>query len=170
MKRRTKNRKEDLKKGYLSLLLRATGIAAAALVLFGVFWMLWPVQGQDMFPAARDGDLLLASRVKRVWRRGDIVVYQTEGQRRVGRIAAQGNDLVDITEDGTLMINHALQSEASIDPMPPDRGDFPFRVPEGCVYILGDNRTAGRDSRDFGPISTRAVVGKVIGLFRIRGF
>ena len=104
MKDRQRERKRKLKRGYLSLLRNATVAALTLVVLFGVLWMLWPVQGQDMFPAARDGDLLLASRLQRVWHRGDIVIYQAESERRVGRIAAKGNDRVDRTEDGGLIV------------------------------------------------------------------
>ena len=170
MKDRQRERKRKLKRGYFTLLRNVTVTALTLLVLFGVLWMLWPVQGQDMFPAARDGDLLLASRLQRVWHRGDIVIYQAERERRVGRIAAKGNDRVDRTEDGGLIVNGVLQDERGLEPLSSDRGDFPLEVPEGCIYIIGDNRNACRDSRDFGPVSARAVVGTVFGLLRIRGF
>ncbi len=121
MKDRQRERKRKLKRGYFTLLRNVTVTALTLLVLFGVLWMLWPVQGQDMFPAARDGDLLLASRLQRVWHRGDIVIYQAESERRVGRIAAKGNDRVDRTEDGGLIVNGVLQDERGLEPLSSDR-------------------------------------------------
>lgn len=170
MKDRPRDRKRKLKRGYFTLLRNAAVVALTLLVLFGLFWMLWPVQGQDMFPAARDGDLLLASRIQRVWHRGDIVIYRAESERRVGRIAAKGNDRVDRAENGSLMVNGTLQDDRGLEPLPSDRGEFPLEVPEGCVYIIGDNRSSCRDSRDFGPVSVQAVEGTVFGLLRVRGF
>ena len=38
--------------------------------------------------------------------------------------------------------------------------EFPFEVPEGCVFVMGDNRTDSRDSRIFGPIDEDQIVGR----------
>lgn len=160
----------ELRRGYLSLLLR---IAVLAAVLFAVFtWglLLWRVQDREMAPSVRDGDLLLALRPETERSRGDVVIYRAEGQRRVGRIAAIGNDAVEITEDGELTVNNAIQNEGIFYPTQTEVGRISLTVPEGSVYILGDYRTACRDSRDFGPVPKGNIEGKVIGLLRIRGF
>ena len=159
-----------LRRGYLSLLLRIAVLAAALGLFFSMVCMLWRVQGQDMVPAVRDGDLLLAWRMGKDFGRGDVVVYQAEGQRRVGRVAALGGDAVEITEDGKLLVNNAIQSESIYYPTQTEQGELSLSLPEGSLYILGDYRTACRDSRDFGPVPAESIEGKVIGLLRVRGF
>lgn len=47
--------------------------------------------------------------------------------------------------------------------------EYPYRVPEGHVFVLGDYRTNATDSRDFGPIPMKQVEGKVITILRRRG-
>lgn len=170
MKKQTAYDKQELKRGYLSLLCKLAVTAAVLLLFFSFVCLLWRVQGQEMFPAVRDGDLLLASRLDKQYSRGDVVIYEAEGQRRVGRIVARESDRLEITKDGNLTVNGAMQSEAVFYPTQAEQEDFSVQVPEGCVYILGDHRDACRDSRDFGPVPAEHVKGKVIGLLRIRGF
>ena len=170
MKKQTAYDKQELKRGYLSLLFKLAVTAAVLLLFFSFVCLLWRVQGQEMFPAVRDGDLLLASRLDKQYSRGDVVIYEAEGQRRVGRIVARESDRLEITKDGNLTVNGAMQSEAVFYPTQAEQEDFSVQVPEGCVYILGDHRDACRDSRDFGPVPTKRVKGKVIGLLRIRDF
>jgi signal peptidase I len=170
MKKQTAYDKQELKRGYLSLLFKLAVTAAVLVLFFSFVCLLWRVQGQEMFPAVRDGDLLLASRLDKQYSRGDVVIYEAEGQRRVGRIVARESDRLEITKDGNLTVNGAMQSEAVFYPTQAEQEDFSVQVPEGCVYILGDHRDACRDSRDFGPVPAEHVKGKVIGLLRIRGF
>ena len=160
--------KEKLKHGYLGLLRKIGLVAVVLAVLFGVVFRLWRAEGQEMYPAVRDGDLLLASRRNKLWQRGDVVIYQAEGKRRVGRIAAVGKDTLDVTESGHLLVNGAMQNEEVFYQTEMESKD-PILVPEDTVYILGDHRDACRDSRDFGPIPISDLEGKVIGLYRIRG-
>jgi signal peptidase I len=40
--------------------------------------------------------------------------------------------------------------------------DGTFTVPQGCIYVLGDNRNHSEDSRVFGPVKLENVVGKVV--------
>ena len=161
---------QNLKRGYLSLLYHVILTAAVLLLVFGFVFPLWRVQGQEMFPAIRDGDLLLTSRLDKLYSRGDVVLYEAEGQRHVGRIVARESDRLEITKDGNLTVNGAMQSETLFYPTETEQEEFSIRVSEGCVYILGDHRDACRDSRDFGPVPTKRVKGKVIGLLRIRDF
>lgn len=53
----------------LSLLTRLAAAAAALTVLLGVVLLVTQAEGQDMFPAVKDGDLLIAYRLQRRWRR-----------------------------------------------------------------------------------------------------
>ena len=160
----------DLRRGYLFLLLRLGLIAAAAYLLLRFVLLLWPVQGQEMFPAVHDGDLLMAARLEKDLNRGDVVIYQAEGRRRVGRIAAHEGDRVEITGDGTLLVNGALQNRDGACEAGTEEGTLSLAVPDGSLYILADAPEARGDSREFGPVPMEHVEGKVTGLLRIRGF
>ena len=87
-----------------------------------------------------------------------------------GRIIATGGDVVMMNEGGTLLVNGTPQSGEIMYPTYV-RGnlEYPYRVPDGCVYILGDYRTNTKDSRDFGAIPLGDVMGKVITILRRRG-
>ncbi len=161
-----------LRKGYLALARRVVLVAAMFWVLFGVVFMLTRVQGNEMFPAVKDGDLVLAYRLQQSCTKNDVVVYQADGITHIGRVLATGGDVVNITEDGTLMVNGTTQSGEILYPTYPDAAaglSYPYKVPDSSVFILADYRTNAADSRNFGAIPMRDVKGTVQALLRRRG-
>ena len=87
------------------------------------------------------------------------------------RVVAKGSDYVDMDEDGHLYVNGTVQSGEILYPTEPKTLlKYPFQVPEGYVFVLGDYRTQSSDSRDFGPLPEEAIKGKVITIVRRRGF
>ncbi len=161
-----------LRKGYLALARRVVLVAAMFWVLFGVVFMLARVQGNEMFPAVKDGDLVLAYRLQQSCTKNDVVVYQADGITHVGRVLALAGDVVNITEDGTLLVNGTTQSGEILYPTYPASAaglSYPYTVPEGSVFILADYRTNAADSRNFGAIPMRDVKGTVLALLRRRG-
>lgn len=161
-----------LRKGYLQLAQRVVLVGAMFWVLFGVVFMLARVQGNEMFPAVKDGDLVLAYRLQQSCTKNDVVVYQADGVTHVGRVLALAGDVVNITEDGTLLVNGTTQSGEILYPTYPASAaglSYPYTVPEGSVFILADYRTNAADSRNFGAIPMRDVKGTVLALLRRRG-
>lgn len=109
------------------------------------------VSGVSMLPTLRNGRRVLVS--KAYWLVGpleykDIVVLRDSGPTGyiIKRVAYMAGDKVDWkdTPDG-----HRLSSG-------------PFVVPEGQVFVLGDNRPESEDSRRFGPVPVTDVLGKVL--------
>ena len=87
-------------------------------------------------------------------------------------MVAQGGDTVNIDSQG-LIVNGAHQQEQGIVDETTQVADgvtFPLTVPEGSVFLLGDNRDEAVDSRIVGCVPAEQTLGKVIGLFRRRGF
>lgn len=141
----------------------------AVLVLTQVF-LVTQVEGNDMYPALRDGDLVIVYRLQSKFSRGDIVAYEVDGVRHFGRIVAQAGDMVNITESGTLLVNGQLESGEILFPTTSADGEeFTCKVESGCVFVLGDYRTQAEDSRHFGSIPLSDVEGKLITLLRRRG-
>ena len=152
-----------------SLVLRVAVLAALAWVLFTQVFVLTQASGNSMFPAIKDGDLLIGYRQQGTYAKNDVVLYRAGGKLRVGRILARENDLVNLDTSGTLVVNGSAQSGEILYPTyAKDALEYPYTVPEGCVFILGDYRTQSEDSRDFGAVPLTELEAKVITLLRRR--
>lgn len=154
----------------LSLLLRVIMLALCAWVLLSQVFLITQVRGNEMFPAVKDGDLLIGFRLQQEYSKNDVVAYSTSGKLRIGRIVARANDVVTLDDSGTLLVNGTTQSGEILYPTYAREGqEYPITVPQGQVFILGDYRTQCQDSRDFGSIPMENVEGKVITILRRRG-
>lgn len=154
---------------FISLLGRIVVILLCAWVLFTQVFLLTQAKGSSMFPAVKDGDLLICYRLQKTYAKNDVVVYTQGGKLRVGRILGREGDLVALDDSGTLVVNGAVQSGEILYPTyAKDALEYPYTVPEGCFFVLGDYRTQSEDSRDFGPVPLEDVHAKVITLLRRR--
>ena len=162
--------KVRIRQEYESLLLR-TGITLL------IFWLLFTqvffitrASGNDMFPAVKDGDVLLAWRLEKNYAKNDVILYEINGEIRTGRVLACGGDVVTLDDSGIVLVNGTAQSGEILYPTYADQDtEYPYRVPEGYVFVLGDYRTEASDSRKLGPIPFQAVKGTVITILRRRG-
>jgi signal peptidase I len=144
------------------------------LVIWAVFTFIFgirQVSGEHMYPRLRDGDLTLYYRLEQNYEKGDVVTFQLEGTTFWARIVAQGGDVVEVNEDGQLIVNGNVQEEEIFYPTEPQDGDvtYPYTVEEGSYFVLCDYRTISYDSRTYGAISKKDLDGKVITLLRHRG-
>lgn len=166
-----KRREEALiRKGYVQLFTQIIVILLVVWMLFSQVFLVTRVSGQEMFPAVKDGDLVLAYRLQGTYVKGDVVVYTVDGKAKTGRIAARWGDVVAMDDTGSLLVNGTVQSGEIVYPTyAKDALEYPYTVPDRCVFILGDYRTQSEDSRDFGAVSLDNVKGKVITILRRRG-
>lgn len=156
--------------GYISLLFRILFLALAGWVLFSQVFLITQVSGNDMFPAVKDGDLVIGFRLQKEYAKNDVIVYTANGKTHIGRIAARATDIVTLDDSGTLLVNGTVQSGEIMYPTYAKEGiTYPYKVPEGHVFILGDYRTQTEDSRNLGSIPLENVKGKVITILRRRG-
>ncbi|MGV9255371.1 signal peptidase I [Streptomyces sp. NPDC003697] len=123
------------------------------------------VESTSMEPTLQVGDHLLVDE-RAYWRaaprRGDLVVFDQSGSRLVKRVAAVAGDTVGI-EDGVLTVDGRPVTEPSIDRRALDGLYYgPAHVPDGTVFVLGDNRRHSVDSRQFGPVPVGQVRGRVL--------
>lgn len=162
--------KVAIKEGYLALLVRIIVLAILGYLIFTQVFLLSRTVGNEMFPAVKDGDLIIGFRLQKDYIKNDVVTYRVNGQRKVGRYIGHGNDLISMDDSGTMLINGSIQSGEIMYPTYAREGmENPYRVPQGHVFILGDYRTQAEDSRDFGAIEMEAIEGKVITILRRRG-
>ena len=122
------------------------------------------VNGNSMYPTLRNGDLLLTSRGHDC-ARGDIVVlYATElGEDIVKRVIGVSGDNVSITQKG-LYVNDELQEEPylSDEEWFKDSAKISVSIPDGYIFVMGDNRAGSYDSRDIGLLPVTSVFGTLI--------
>lgn len=167
----TRSRSLEIRREFLALIGKIVCIIVVVWALFGFVFGIGIVQGEGMYPRMRDGDVTLWYRLESNLNIGDIVTFTMDGERQYGRVVAKGGDTVDFTEDGLLLLNgSAQQEEVFFQTSKQNRiQSFPMTVPEGEVFILGDNRACSVDSRDYGAVSVSELDGKIISLMRRRG-
>lgn len=129
------------------------------------------VDGHSMLPTLQHGDRLLVvnSLLYDDYQYGDIVIVRKESFMRdaiVKRVIATAGQTVDIDfYNGVVYVDgEALEEEYINEPTYVAEGtEFPLTLKEGEVFVMGDNRNASDDSRDYrlGAVDTRYVIGKV---------
>ena len=170
-----RKRRAVTRAGYGALLIRLVILALIGFLIFTYGFLITQCHGQGMFPAVKDGDLCVVYRTEAQKLFGekvkadDVIAYRTDGKRAFGRVAAVAGDVVMLSDSGSLMVNGVTEGGEIVFPTYA-RGDleYPYRVPEGCVYVLGDYRTNTTDSRELGPISLEDVEGRLITILRRR--
>jgi signal peptidase I len=155
----------------LKFLLKLCLVLLAIWVAFTYVFGIRQVSGEDMYPRLRDGDLILYYRLEQDYQIGDVVTFELADTTFWARIVAQGGDVVEVTDDGQLLINGNVQQEEIFYPTEPQEGDvtYPYTVEEGSYFVLCDYRTISFDSRTYGTISQENLDGKVITVLRRRG-
>ena len=150
---------------------------AAVLVVFTMLFRLCRVDGSSMRKTLENGQMLITTSVGEP-EPGDIIVfsmttdspYYDLNEALVKRVIAKGGDVVNIDyQAGTVSVNGEVLQEAYIAE-PTYLGydvTFPYTVPEGTVFVMGDNRNASLDSRSsyVGCIDERDILGKVLLCF-----
>ena len=128
------------------------------------------VDGHSMLPSLQDGDrlLVLNSLLHHNYEYGDIVVLRKEsfGQEPIVKrvIATEGQTVdIDFAQGLVYVDGEILQEDYINEPTYLEEGtSFPLTVPEGEIFVLGDNRNHSSDSRhsNLGTVDTRCVIGK----------
>ena len=150
-------------------------VVLCAVVVFAFAARLVLVSGPSMRETLQDQDCLvvLSPLLCGDYEAGDIVIIQREsfrdGEPIVKRIIATEGQTVDIDFDaGVVYVDGAALEEDYIrQPTYLEEGlEFPYTVPEGCVFVMGDNRNDSDDSRDpdLGPVDTREIMGQAVFL------
>ena len=154
------------------------------LIAFAVFALVrtfivspFMVPSGSMEPTIQIGDNVFAEKVSALFGSepeiGDIVVFDnpvadSEPDILVKRVVARAGQTVDLI-DGSLYVDgvamdepYAVGSSYPLDLVAPGVSvSFPYTVPEGCVWVMGDNRENSADSRYFGPVPKDNIIGTV---------
>jgi len=131
------------------------------------------VQYESMTPTLLDGERMIVRSIFYSPRHGDVIIFSRhdfqDGAALVKRVIAMEGDVVDInTETGTVYVNGRALYEPYTNG-PTNRAgdmDYPFTVPAGHIFVIGDNRNHSQDSRhwEIGPVDEREVIGQVVAV------
>ena len=155
------------------------GCVIVAVVLFNCVARLTRVDGESMDNTLQDGEVMLIWSLGYTPQRGDVVVLNktsallpgwTEPRAIVKRVIATGGQTVDIDYfTGTVYVDGKPLDEPYIPeemylPYSADMQNTHWEVPEGSIFVMGDNRNHSTDSRDdrLGVIDTDYILGKAV--------
>ena len=149
-------------------------LVGSVLVVVAIFTFvirMMGVDGHSMLNTLQHGDRLLVvnSMLYHDYKYGDIVILRKNGVfdddpivKRVIAVEGQTVD-IDFTEGIVYVDGEALEEDYIREPTYTAEGtEFPLTVPEGSIFVMGDNRNGSSDSRDYrlGTVVTRYVIGK----------
>ena len=126
------------------------------------------VDGFSMRPTLDNGQYVLVNKIafrSSLPEYGDIVVFHfpvDPNQDFIKRVMGLPGDEISVS-DGKMIINGYSLSEPYIAASPAYTGKW--TVPEGQIFVLGDNRNNSSDSHSWGPVPMENVVGKAITVY-----
>lgn len=147
-----------------------TSIIAVA-VIFTFFFKISTVNGDSMRNTLHNGDRLIITAHDSNIEYGDIVIISQPNAYEevlVKRVIAKGGQTVNIDRDThEVSVDGVVLDEPYIREQTRVLGDafsYPVTVPEGCLFVMGDNRNESGDSRykAVGMIDERYVVGQAV--------
>ncbi len=164
LKKKAKKRMSDFQYLCMQILI----LVIIVYVLFGHIVSIMTAPNADMYPRIDSGDFMLVYRLDKDPKAQDIMVFEKNGTRYVGRVVAVGGDTVEVT-DGAVKINGYTMVETNIfyETYPLEGfTEYPLKLAEDECFILADQRKGTEDSRFFGPVTHRELEGTVISVMR----
>ncbi|MBQ3135255.1 MAG: signal peptidase I [Oscillospiraceae bacterium] len=142
-------------------------------LLFGFVCRITRVEGGSMLDTLHDGDLLLLWSLGYTPKAGDVVVLNKTddattallgGEAIVKRVIATGGQTVEINyaTDEVYVDGERLEEPYIRERNMNGSGIRTYEVPEGHVFVMGDNRNASTDGRAIGTVDEGYVMGKAV--------
>ena len=160
-------------RGFVEFLLLIVGVLVVVWLLHAFVFQPYRIPSGSMENPIMTDDMVLAEKVSYHFENpapGDIVVFddvEIPGRHLIKRCIAVGGQTVELI-DGKVVVDGVVLSEPYTNGRPSNPLNskvvtYPYKVPEGYIWVMGDNRTNSQDSRYFGAISLESVTGR--GMF-----
>jgi len=149
-------------RGTLSILIV---VAAAAVLAATLLLPVLQVSGSSMEPTLSDGDIIVLEKTNQ-YKPGDLCGLYWQNKLLLKRVIALPGSYVDIDQDGNVTIDGQALEEPYLTEKSLGECDitFPYQVPDGKLFVMGDHRATSIDSRSsaVGCIDKTQIVGRAV--------
>ena len=162
--RRLERDRRDFRVVLLSTVCTLLTVSAIAILMATLLLPVLQIYGTSMQPTLVDGDIVVSLKTAD-FNRQDIIAFYYNNKILVKRVIANPGEWVDLDEEGNVYVNGVkLDEPYLIDKALGDTDiKYPYQVPDGRVFVMGDHRSVSVDSRSstVGCIAQEQIVGKL---------
>lgn len=140
-------------------------VAAVTALVATRLLVLIQINGDSMSPTLASGEVIFLHQTKEI-RKGDIVGFYYGGRILLKRVIGSEGDWIEMDREGNVYVNGEPLSEPYLTERSLGKCnlEFPYQVPEGMLFVLGDNRAVSVDSRtrSLGCVEESQIVGRAV--------